>query len=58
MHFSPQLYLDPGSGSFIVQIAIAALLAIGVAVRAYWGKIKVWFGVKPDANPDDDDETN
>jgi hypothetical protein len=56
MHFAPLPYLDPGSGSFLIQLLIAALLGIGVAVRASWSKIKGWFGVKPKAD-DDDDET-
>ena len=55
MHFTPLPYLDPGSGSFLVQLLIAALLGIAVAVRASWGKIKGWFGVKP-KNDEDDDE--
>lgn len=56
MHFSPLPYLDPGSGSFIIQILIAVLLGLGVALRASWGKIKGWFGVK--SRPEEDDEIN
>ena len=55
MHFRPMAYLDPGSGSFLIQLAIAALLGVGVAVRASWGKIKGWFGIKPKPKEDDDD---
>jgi hypothetical protein len=55
MHFAPLPYLDPGSGSFLVQLLIAALLGIGVAVRASWGKIKGWFGVKPKSDDEDDE---
>ncbi len=55
MHFSPLPYLDPGSGSFLIQLAIAALLGLCVAVRASWGKIKGWFGIKPKAEEDDDE---
>jgi hypothetical protein len=55
MHFSPLEYLDPGSGSILVQLLIAALLGIGVAMRASWGRIKSWFGIKPKADEDDDD---
>lgn len=55
MHFTPLQYLDPGSGSILIQLLIAALLGIGVAVRASWGKIKGWFGVKPQTDEDDDD---
>jgi hypothetical protein len=50
-------YLDPGSGSFLVQILIAALLGIGVALRASWGKIKGFFGIKSD-DVDDDEEAD
>jgi hypothetical protein len=55
MHFAPLPYLDPGSGSFLIQLLIAALLGIGVAVRASWGKIKGWFGIKPKTDEDDDE---
>jgi hypothetical protein len=44
MHNNPLAYLDPGSGSFLIQILIAALLGIGIAVRASWSKIKKFFG--------------
>ena len=55
MHFAPLPYLDPGSGSFLIQLLIAALLGLGVAVRASWGKIKGWFGAKPKADDEDDE---
>lgn len=51
-------YLDPGSGSFLIQILIAALLGVGVALRASWGKIKGFFGIKSDETDDDDEETD
>lgn len=57
MHFTPLPYLDPGSGSFLLQLLVAALLGLGVAVRASWGKIKGWFGVKPKTDDDDDAES-
>ena len=54
MHFTPLPYLDPGSGSFLIQLLIAALLGLAVAVRASWSKIKGWFGIKPKTDEDDD----
>ena len=36
---SGQLYLDPGSGSFILQILVASLLGALFVVKAYWKKI-------------------
>jgi hypothetical protein len=32
-------YLDPGSGSFILQILIASLVGAAFVVKAYWRKI-------------------
>ena len=55
MHFTPLPYLDPGSGSFLIQLLIAALLGVGVALRASWGRIKGWFGIKSKPSDDDDD---
>lgn len=36
---SGHAYLDPGSGSFIIQLVLAALLGGGFALKAYWKKI-------------------
>jgi len=49
-------YLDPGSGSFLIQLLIAALLGAGIALRASWSKIKRLFGIKPEVDEDAEDE--
>jgi len=36
-------YLDPGSGSFILQILIATLVGSLFLIKAYWKKIKAFF---------------
>jgi len=36
-------YLDPGTGSIIIQGIIAAVLSITIAVKTYWFKIKFFF---------------
>ena len=33
-------YLDPGSGSVIIQMLIGALIGIGVTMKLYWIQIK------------------
>ena len=51
-------YLDPGSGSFILQMLIAGVLGAGLAITIFWNRIKSLFG-KGTANPDDtEDETD
>ena len=39
----PLMYLDPGTGSFLIQMLLAGLLGIAVAVRIYWKKIVALF---------------
>ncbi len=56
MYFSPHYYLDPGSGSFIIQIAIATLLGLGLVIRASWGRISGWFGAKSKPKSEDQDD--
>ena len=55
----PALYLDPGSGSFLIQLLLAVVLGAGVTIRLYWAKIKSLFtGKKPeiDAQTEQDEE--
>lgn len=33
-------YIDPGSGSYVLQLILAGLLGAGVAVRIYWKRIR------------------
>lgn len=36
-------YIDPGSGSYILQLIIAGLLGAAFAVKIYWKRIKTFF---------------
>ena len=36
-------YIDPGSGSFIVQMAIGALLGVSLAVKVFWRRLIGFF---------------
>ncbi len=38
------LYLDPGSGSYLLQILLAAILGGAFALKLYWNKIRSLFG--------------
>lgn len=37
-------YLDPSSGSLVVQMILGALVGIGVTMKIYWYKIKEKLG--------------
>jgi hypothetical protein len=36
-------YLDPGTGSIIVQSIIAGAVGLGVLIKAYWHKLILLF---------------
>ncbi|MDD2714836.1 MAG: hypothetical protein PHW04_02960 [Candidatus Wallbacteria bacterium] len=39
-------YIDPGSGSYLFQVTIAALLGGLYAIKLYWQNLKAWFNKK------------
>lgn len=41
-----EAYLDPGTGSIVLQAVIATIAAAAVAVRLYWTRLKSLFGRK------------
>lgn len=53
-------YLDPGAGSFILQMLIAGILGALFTIKMYWYKLKMFvaklFG-KEIKQPDEDDDT-
>ena len=40
---SGKAYLDPGSGSVLIQLLIAGLLGAAFIIKASWSKIKAFF---------------
>ncbi|MGV8049467.1 MAG: hypothetical protein AB2L21_03790 [Anaerolineaceae bacterium] len=53
----PTLYLDPGSGSILIQIILGAVVGAGVLVRVFWGNIKALFTRKNPADTAELDPT-
>jgi hypothetical protein len=53
-------YLDPGSGSLLIQLIAAGFLGgIGILVKIFWGRLKAFFkGEKyvPPAPPVEDED--
>jgi hypothetical protein len=39
-------YLDPGSGSAILQGILAAVVAVGITAKLYWHKILVFLKIR------------
>ena len=40
------MYIDPGTGSIILQALLAGFLGAGVIVKVFWKKIRSFFGKK------------
>ena len=40
---SAYAYIDPGTGSMVVQVLIGALVGLGIAIKVYWYKLKEKF---------------
>ncbi len=49
-------YIDPGTGSFVIQGIIAAVVGAGIAVKMYWHRIKSLLTGKSMDEDDDPDE--
>ena len=53
------LYLDPGSGSFLVQLLIASAAGLAIFIGTSWRKIKRLFSknkVQTDESDDEDED--
>ena len=40
---NPQAYLDPGSGSYLIQLLLGGLVGALFIIKAYWGRIRSFF---------------
>jgi len=49
-----EAYLDPGTGSMLLQVILGGVAAVGVAIKLYWHKLRVMLGVGRKEEPEDD----
>jgi len=47
-------YLDPGTGSMLLQVILGGIAAVGVAVKLYWHKLRAAFGMAKKEEPEDE----
>lgn len=38
-------YLDPGTGSMLLQVILGGIAAVGVALKLFWHKIRIALGM-------------
>jgi hypothetical protein len=46
---SVEAYVDPGSGSMLMQLVLGGIFGALVMLRSGWQRIREWFGRRPDA---------
>jgi hypothetical protein len=46
-------YLDPGSGSMILQLLAGGVAAVGVAAKMYWRRLIRFLHLRKDESEDD-----
>jgi hypothetical protein len=39
-------YLDPGTGSMLLQVVLGGIAAVGVALKLYWHRLRAALGFK------------
>jgi len=49
-----EAYLDPGTGSMLLQVILGGIAAVGVAIKLYWHKLRAAFGLKKKEVTEDD----
>jgi hypothetical protein len=49
------LYIDPGGGSYLIQVIIAAILGVAFYFKTVWNWVKSFFVKKQSPKPE---ETN
>lgn len=47
-------YLDPGTGSMLLQVILGGIAAVGVAIKLYWHKLRAAFGMHKKEQTEDD----
>lgn len=47
-------YLDPGTGSMLLQVILGGIAAVGVALKLYWHKLRAALGIRQKEEPEDE----
>lgn len=51
-------YIDPGTGSALIQGLIGALAAIIISLKLYWHKLLKFLGIRKPINENKEEESN
>lgn len=51
-------YLDPGTGSMLLQVILGGIAAVGVALKLFWHKIRVALGFRKSPGGEQEEEAD
>ena len=51
---SAYAYLDPGSGSMLLQLLLGGVAGIIVILKLYWQRLLTFFGLRKEEAPNED----
>jgi hypothetical protein len=49
-------YIDPGTGSIIIQALVAAVVGVGIAVKLFWHRILKFLGIRKPIESNESDK--
>jgi len=49
-------YIDPGTGSIILQALVASVVGAAIAVKLFWHRILKFMGIRKSIDPDPTDK--
>ena len=47
-------YLDPGTGSMLLQVILGGVAAVGVAIKLYWHRLRAALGLRKKGKTEDE----
>ena len=51
---SAYAYLDPGTGSMMLQVILGGIAAVGVAIKLYWHRLRAALGMAKKEDSEDE----
>ena len=55
MSFGPLAYMDPGTGSMLLQLILGGVAGLFVIIRLFWHRILDLLGIHKEAPPSEPD---
>ena len=55
MSFGPLAYMDPGTGSMLLQLILGGVAGLFVIIRLFWHRILAVLGIKKEEAPSEPD---